>query len=91
MLGAFRDFLSELEAKYPYSYEAGEFSPLVDMFEELTNETSGDGIRISDMAVELVRSSEEPLIRRICFMESLAVDLQTMGSPEAVCARCLRP
>jgi len=88
MLGAFRDFLAEVEAEYPSSYEAGDYDLMVDMFEGLTNETSDAGVRISDMAVDLARRPPD-LIERLYFLEVLAFDLRRLGSPEAVCARCL--
>jgi len=88
LLGVFRSFLGECRKAYPYLYDAGEFEPLADMFEELSNETTACGIRISDMAVELSRKPSE-LYKRIYFLDMLVKDLKELGSPQAVCEQRL--
>jgi hypothetical protein len=88
VIGAFRSFLKEVERKYPYSYEAGDFAPLVDMLSDLSRESTDAGIRLSDMAVVLAREPAS-LIERLYILEKLEKDLKELGSPQAVCAQRL--
>jgi hypothetical protein len=88
VIGAFSSFLKEVEREYPYSYEAGEFAPLIDMLSDLSRETTDAGIRLSDMAVVLARESA-PLIERLYFLEKIGEDLKELGSAQAVCAQRL--
>jgi hypothetical protein len=88
VIGAFSSFLKEVEREYPASYENGDFEHLVSMLSDLSNETTAGGIRLSDMAVHLARKSA-PLIERLYFLEKLGEDLKELGSPQAVCTRCL--
>jgi len=89
VLGAFRSFMKQIKAAYPYLYRQGDFEPLADMFTDLSNETSSAGIRVSDMAVELTRKGS--LTERMFFLDRLVKDLRELGSPQAVCQQWIDP
>jgi hypothetical protein len=88
VIGAFRSFLKEVERKYPYSYEAADFAPLVDMLSDPSRESTDAGIRLSDMA-RRAGAGACPLIERLYILEKLEKDLKELGSPQAVCAQRL--
>jgi hypothetical protein len=87
MLGAFKRFLGEVEKAHPVLYQHGEFAPMATALEQLSNETTEAGVRVSDMAVLLV-TQPAPIIERMYFIDKLASNLQEFGAEE-ICTEIL--
>ncbi len=84
MLPAFQKFMDDVERAYPHSFAEGDFDYLADMLTGLSNETTACGIRVSDMAVQLLRSPD--IIEKMYLMGKLSHDLKFLG-PEKICTR----
>ena len=84
MLGTFAAFLKEVERVYPYLYRRGSFSDLEGTLAELSGETTEAGIRISDLAVGLVKEPGQDLYARLYHLGKLREKLIRLG-PEGFC------
>jgi hypothetical protein len=88
MTGAFKAFMREVQREYPRLFQNGEFEPIADLFDRLRREVSLSGVRLSDMAEDIARRPW-PLEERLVLFERLRRDLDELGSPRAVCEKCL--
>jgi len=77
MLGVFSRFLRDFKRQYAPLHD--EHDRLRDLFERLTNETGAAGIRISDMAIHIVRE-RRPVGERAYWCEKIADDLAQFGA-----------